>query len=68
MTWLLMCAHETGVEVLKSYPDGALKISVYAGRNTFVDKRIDEIIVGDLVCHYPGRVGATLEVTQVEEI
>jgi len=68
MPWLLTCTHETGAEVLKSYPDGALKLCVYAGRNTFVDKRIDALQAGDLLCDNPLRSTATLEITKVEVV
>ena len=64
------CSNGTS-EVERYFPDPALKLCVEcppAGSNTFCEKRVDQIVVGDRICHYPGKPGPSLEVTLVEVV
>ena len=71
MPFMITCDDGNGGSLEKSYPDGALKLCVAIDpqTNTFKDKRVDEIVVGDHICHYPGKAeGGCREVTAVTEV
>lgn len=62
-----------GGTVVKTFPDDCAGLAFCvelppAGSNTFAEKRCDEVVIGDRVCHYPGKPGPSLEVTNVETI
>jgi len=55
-------------DVTKSYPDGSLVICRDIGFNMFCPVRVDAVEVGHYICQDSDKPGASLEVTQVQEI
>jgi len=66
MPTIFTCDAPSG-DVKKSYPDPALKLCVEVANNQFAEKRVDQVEVGDKICHLL-RPGPSLEVTNVEVV